>query len=87
MNTHYHVLVEATLERLSRGCHLLNGVHARRFNERHGRSGHLFGDRFHARVVATDAHLAAATLYVRHNPVRAGLCDDARDWRWSGRAA
>jgi REP-associated tyrosine transposase len=87
MNTHYHVLVEATLERLSRGCHLLNGVHARRFNERHGRTGHLFGDRFHARVVASDAHLAAATLYVRNNPVRAGLCDDARDWRWSGRVA
>ncbi len=87
MDTHYHAIVETSLGSLSAGCRLLNGAHARRFNDRHGRDGHLFGDRFHARVIAGDAHLAAAVLYVRNNPVRAGLCDDARDWRWSGTVA
>jgi REP element-mobilizing transposase RayT len=84
MDTHYHVLVETTVGALSAGCHRLNGLHAQAFNERHRRTGHLFGDRFHARVVRDDLHLAAAVLYIRDNPVRAGACDDARDWRWSG---
>lgn len=41
MTTHYHVLVETTIPRLSGGMHWLNGVYARKFNERHGRMGHL----------------------------------------------
>ena len=28
--------------------------------------------------------LKAAIDYVLQNPVRAGLCDDARDWPWTG---
>jgi len=28
-------------------------------------------------------HLIAAVRYVELNPVRAGLCEDPRDWRWS----
>jgi putative transposase len=84
MDTHYHALVEASLGALSAGCHRLNGLHAQRFNERHGRHGHLFGHRFDARVIDGDAYLAAATEYIRQNPVRAGTCDDASSWRWSG---
>jgi REP element-mobilizing transposase RayT len=55
-----------------------------RFNRRHGRRGHLFGDRFSSYVLRDERHLAAAVEYVLQNPVRAGLCDQARDWRWSG---
>jgi putative transposase len=84
MDTHYHALVEARLDGLSAGCHLLNGRHAQRFNERHGRVGHLFGDRFHVRVLASEAHLAATRRYIRENPVRAGVCETADDWPWSG---
>ena len=87
MDTHYHVLVAAGLGAVSAGCHRLNGLHAQRFNERHDRTGHLFGDRFYARVLESDAHLAAAVLYIRNNPVRAGICDRAADWRWSGAVA
>jgi len=29
-------------------------------------------------------HYSERWLYVRENPVRAGLCDDAEDWPWQG---
>lgn len=48
MPNHYHLVVTATVERLSRGMHLLNGRHALRFNSRHGRTGQLFQERFDA---------------------------------------
>jgi REP element-mobilizing transposase RayT len=84
MGNHYHLVVEARLERISDGLRRLNGLHAQRFNERHGRVGHLFGDRFHARVIRDDEQLASACAYVWNNPVRAGLCPAEADWPWSG---
>lgn len=85
MPNHHHLIVAAELVRLSRGMQRLNGVYAERFNERHRRSGHLFGDRFAAWTIRDDDHLRDAAEYVLQNPVRAGLCDRPEEWPWSGR--
>jgi len=85
MGNHFHAVVESSLAQLSRALHRINGVHARRFNRRHGRSGHLFQGRFHSKVIRDDAHLAEACAYTWNNPVRAGLCATADQWPWSGR--
>jgi putative transposase len=87
MTTHYHVVVQARLALLSRGMHRLNGPYAQRFNKRHGRTGHLFEGRFAVRVLESEEYLEAACDYVLQNPVRAGLCDNAAEWRWSGPAS
>jgi putative transposase len=83
MGTHYHLVVESARVLLSRGMHRLNGVYAQRFNSAHGRSGHLWGDRFVSRVIEDERYLRRACHYVVTNPVRAGLCADATEWRWS----
>jgi putative transposase len=83
MPNHFHLVVETTGPRLSAGMHRVNGAYAETFNTRHGRSGHLFGARFHSRVIEDEAHLHAACRYVLENPVRAGLCRTAADWPWS----
>ena len=87
MPNHFHLLVETELERLAKGIHRLSGIHAQRFNRRHGRTGHLFGDRYAARVVESDRHLEGARAYVLANPVRAGLCRSPEEWPWSGSRA
>ena len=87
MPNHTHAVVEGSMEAISRVYHRLNGIHAQRFNELHGRVGHLFGDRFHAKVVESDEHLTNACEYVWDNPVRAGLCKTRNAWPWSGRVA
>lgn len=84
MPNHHHVVADATLEHLSRGMHALNGPHASRFNRRHCRSGHLFQERFDARLIESEAYLEEACRYVLDNPVRAGLVQHALDWPWSG---
>ena len=83
MGTHYHLVLETVRAHLSEGLHHLNGTYAQRFNHRHKRSGHLFGHRFQAWVVQDEDHLRNTCRYVVLNPVRAGLCDTARDWPWS----
>jgi putative transposase len=83
MGTHYHVVVAAERHALSAGLQRLNGVYAQLFNRRHGRTGHLFGGRFHAWVIADERHLHATCAYVLENPVRAGLCATVSEWPWS----
>jgi REP element-mobilizing transposase RayT len=85
--TNYHLVLAATRPRLSDGMRRLNGDYARRFNKRHGRRGHLFDERFSSFAVEDERHLEAAIHYVLQNPVRAGLCDEARDWTWAAAAA
>lgn len=43
MPNHHHLIVETHQDLLSVGLRQLNGRYAQAFNERHGRSGHLFG--------------------------------------------
>jgi putative transposase len=83
MGTHYHLVVETTIERLSAGMQYLNGEYAQRFNRRHDRDGHVFGDRFAAWVIRDENHYERTLQYVLANPVRAGLVDDWADWPWS----
>ena len=83
MGTHYHLVLESDCHALSAGVQRLNGIYAQFFNRRHERTGHLFGDRFHAWVIVNEEHLRATCAYVVENPVRAGLCANPSEWPWS----
>ena len=60
----------------------LHRRYARITNKKHDWRGHLWQERFYS-VVMDEAHTVAAMRYVEMNPVRAGLCKSAHDWRWS----
>jgi REP element-mobilizing transposase RayT len=83
MTKHFHLVLSLSEPNLATGMHRLNGVYARRFNERHGYVGHLFEARYASNVIKTEAHFLDAVRYVVLNPVTAGLCDDPADWEWS----
>lgn len=84
MDNHFHVLARTPGADVSDGMRELNGRYARYFNDRHGRSGHLFQGRFHGELVRSDGHLLESARYIDRNPVRAGLCRSPADWPWSG---
>ena len=83
MGTHYHLLVEGTTADLGAAMQRLNGRYARRFNERHERKGHLFAERYAARVVADERQLEETYAYIEANPAKAGLCDAGEPWPWT----
>jgi putative transposase len=83
MPNHHHVVLRAPQDGLSDGFRLLNGNYARVTNRRHGRVDHLFRNRFRWVELASDAHLIGAIAYVVRNPVKAGLCAHAGEWRHS----
>ncbi len=87
MTNHYHLIVRLDRRGLSSGMQRLNTAFARTMNVRHGRIGHLFQNRFYARLIETEPHLLVAVRYVAQNPVDAGICGAASDWRWSSHRA
>jgi REP element-mobilizing transposase RayT len=82
MPNHHHVVLKAPQDGLSAGFQELNGNHSRRTNRRHDRMDHLFRNRFRWTPVLSDAHLIGTVLYVARNPLTAGLCGHAREWRY-----
>lgn len=82
MPTHYHLVVDVADNALQRGMSALNGGYAQNFNRRHGRWGHLCGDRYHSFAVETDGHMLSLLRYLALNPVVAGLCEHPAEWPW-----
>ncbi len=83
MGNHYHLVVETPRGQLSRGMGQLNGQYARHFNRRFDRCGHVFQARFRSILVERDSRRLVVCRYVVLNPVRAWLCQQPDEWRWS----
>ena len=58
-------------------------LHTQYINKTYARSGTLWEGRFRSCLVQTEDYLLACYRYVESNPVRAGICDHARDYDWS----
>ena len=83
MNNHVHLLLETPQGNLSEGMQRLQNRYAKRFNHRHERSGHVFGQRFGSVRVTSDEQLIAVTAYIEQNPVKSGLCELPELWPWT----
>jgi putative transposase len=83
MGTHYHFLAWAEQAVLPDVMHRLHWRYACRFNRRHGRRGHLVGDKYLSIAITDDAQLLTTYRYIVWNPVVAGLCPSPDAWRWS----
>ncbi len=83
MPNHVHlVVVPQRKQSLAKLFGVAHHRHARRINSAQGWQGHLWQERYHSSVL-DETHLLAAVRYIELNPVRAGLCTRAEDWRWS----
>ncbi len=85
MNNHTHLIIrlEVTLD-ISKIMHSINRWYARWYNERYERKGHFWEDRFHGELIKDDFQLLATMRYIDLNPVKAGLCKNPGDWKYSG---
>ena len=86
MPNHWHVLAAPQRDRaLSRALHFVTFRHARRVHRRRGTigTGHVFQDRFKAKVITDERYFLTAARYVEANALRAGLVRRAELWEWS----
>lgn len=87
MDELYQKTIEGYLGRLCSLEHFMKELKerfSRWFNKRHGRRGTLWQDRYRSVLVEDGEALRTMAAYIDLNPVRAGLVDDPKDYRWCG---
>jgi putative transposase len=83
MTTHVHAIFHVPDGSLPEGMRYLNREYSKDYNDRHGRVGQFVRKRYGSRRIEDARDLVGAYAYVVLNPVRAGACRRAEDWRWS----
>jgi REP element-mobilizing transposase RayT len=61
----------------------LFNAYTKAFNKKYSRTGSLFEKNFHRKRIATEDYLRQVILYIHHNPVHHGFCDDPSEYPWS----
>ena len=83
MSNHFHFFLETPFGNLSKILHRLKTKYAIYFNLKYERCGHLFQNRFQAKLVETEIYANVLAKYIHLNPIEAGLVEDPADWQWS----
>ena len=84
-SNHVHLLVLDNGEgAIAQSMQLVAGRSAQAYNQRKGRLGAFWEDRYHATAIATDQHLHRCLVYIDLNMVRAGAVDRPEQWQHSG---
>jgi hypothetical protein len=84
-SNHIHLLVkDAGRDVIAQSMQLIAGRSAQEYNERKGRHGAFWEDRYHATAVEADEHLHRYLVYIDLNMVRAGVVSHPSKWVHSG---
>jgi len=87
MSNHVHLIaVPQREESLAKAIGRTHFLYTQYLHRLHGRSGHLWQNRFYS-CALDEAHCWAALCYTERNPVRARMVRKAWRYRWSSAAA
>jgi REP-associated tyrosine transposase len=76
-SNHIHLLVKDTGPNvIVQSMQLIAGRSAQEYNQRKGRQGAFWEDRYHATAIEADEHLHRCVVYIELNMVRAGVVSD-----------
>ena len=83
MPNHIHLLIKEGTEDLGRIFKRIGASFVYWYNLKYERTGHLFQDRYRSEVVEDDSYLLTVIRYIHRNPVKAGICSEPEDYRYS----
>ncbi|WP_251548659.1 transposase [Neobacillus muris] len=83
MTNHVHLLLETVDHPLTEIMKMLNFHYAIYFNKRHELVGHVFQDRYGARLIDDLHHFVVSSRYIHMNPVEASMVDSPEIYPWS----
>ena len=83
MGNHIHLLIKEEKEPLEQIFKRIGGKFVYWYNIKYQRVGHLFQDRFKSEPVEDDAYLFTVIRYIHQNPVKAKLCENIEDYKFS----
>ncbi len=85
MPNHFHLIIRPSIDgEMGRFMKWVGGTHTMRYNFHYDAvgEGHVYQQRFKSFPIEDDSHFYTACRYVERNALRAGLVEQAEDWRW-----
>ncbi|MBR3134565.1 MAG: transposase [Clostridia bacterium] len=84
MNNHAHILLKtSSIENLTKYMHKLNTSYGIYYNKNNERVGFVYRNRFESQAIMDINYLYNCILYIHNNPVNAGLCELAYNYKFS----
>lgn len=85
-SNHIHLLVvdDGNRDTIPKSIQLVAGRTGQEYNERKGRKGAYWEDRYHATAIETGQHLLRCLVYIDLNMVRAGMVNHPSEWDFGG---
>jgi REP element-mobilizing transposase RayT len=83
MSNHFHLSLRGGSKQLSSCMWNLDRQYSGYHNQKYGLSGHAFEEEYYRVPVPSEFILKRVVRYIHMNPVRAGLAQHPRDYRWS----
>lgn len=83
MGNHIHLLVQEDKEPIAQVMKRLATRFVYWYNIKYQRVGHLFQDRFKSEPVEDDSYFLTVIRYIHQNPIKAGLCKNLSDYKYS----
>ena len=84
MKNHFHLLVRESFGIIPVFMHDTSTKYSKYFNQTHKYVGHVFQGRYCSREVLNAEYFEKLIDYIRQNPVKAGLVQDFKYYRWYG---
>lgn len=82
MNNHIHLLIYDPETNISNFMKGVNQKYAQYFNNKYGRIGTLFQDRYKSLAITDKQYLQTVFMYIIQNPARAKICSTKR-YKWN----
>ena len=83
MGNHIHLLIQEDKEPIEQVMKRLATRFVYWYNIKYQRIGHLFQDRFKSEPVEDDSYFLTVIRYIHQNPIKAGLCKQLSDYKYS----
>ena len=84
MRTHFHLVVSMdNVNEFSRAMQFVKSQYSYKFHAKYRLSGPIWRERYRGLLIEDERYLRVCGQYIENNPVRAGLVDQAEDWKYS----
>ncbi len=82
MDNHVHLLIRVAEQPLAKIMQGVQLTYTQHFNKKYGHVGHVFQQRYKAKLCRQDRYLLTLLRYIHYNPLKAGITADL-NYRWS----
>ncbi|MCM2352988.1 MAG: transposase [Pseudobdellovibrio sp.] len=83
MSNHYHLLISTPLSNIDKVMEHIQREVAKKANRKSARINHFFGGPYKWSLIYEEPYYWNAVKYIFRNPVRAGLCSDVLEYKYS----